>query len=138
MKKLLLVVDTNILISALLKPHSEKKTIFNPKIELITPNFFLKELDKYAGEFQKRMKISNQEFDEAIKLILDTITIIPENDYSNFLEEAAQMLTDKKDSPFLALAIAKHCPIWSNDKGFKKQNRIRVFSTQELLKELVE
>jgi predicted nucleic acid-binding protein len=39
---------------------------------------------------------------------------------------------DITDSPFLALAMALNCSIWSNDGHFKQQNQAGVYSTKEL------
>ena len=66
-------------------------------------------------------------------LIFSEIQIIPEQEYKHLKKYAIQLLTDKKDWPFMALAMAKSTAIWSNDKAFKKQGRIKIFTTQELV-----
>ena len=39
---------------------------------------------------------------------------------------------DVTDSPFLALALALNCSIWSNDGHFKQQNKVDAHITKEL------
>ncbi len=58
------------------------------------------------------------------------------DEYKDFLKEALTLLEDPDDSPYLALAFSTGAIIWSNDKGFKKQNKVKVYSTEEFLKEL--
>ena len=42
---------------------------------------------------------------------------------------------DEKDVPFIALALSiKNDGIWTNDKHFKKQKKIKIFTTQDLIK----
>jgi predicted nucleic acid-binding protein len=38
-----------------------------------------------------------------------------------------------KDVEYFALALKLDCPIWSNEKAFKKQSRVKVISTKELI-----
>jgi len=39
---------------------------------------------------------------------------------------------DITDSPFLALAMALVCSIWSNDGHFKQQDKVVVYTTKDL------
>lgn len=40
---------------------------------------------------------------------------------------------DISDSPFLALSLTLNYPIWSNDKHFKKQKLVKVYTNREVL-----
>ncbi|MHA1105899.1 MAG: PIN domain-containing protein [Promethearchaeota archaeon] len=54
------------------------------------------------------------------------------------MDEADKISPDPKDTIYLALAIALKSKIWSNDKKLKHgQDKITVFSTEELLKRTV-
>jgi len=128
-----LVVDTNILLAALLKPSMTQNLIFSKKIELFAPEHCLGEIQKYSSEFAKRMGKSEAEFALAVSLIFTEVKIIPGEGYEQFKEQSESILTDKDDWPFIALALGKKCPIWSNDKGFKKQTAVTVYSTSELI-----
>ncbi len=131
-----LVVDTNILLAALLKPSTTQQLLFSEKLRLYVPEHCLEEIEKYSSEFARRMGKSEKEFGLALAIIFSQVTIVSAQEYVNFKKQALEMLTDEKDWPFLALALAKHIPIWSNDKGFKQQSAVKVFSTKELLAEL--
>jgi predicted nucleic acid-binding protein len=61
------------------------------------------------------------------------IQLEPKEYISKFLIKALEFSPDKDDSPFLALALAKGIPLWSNDKPLKeKQSVVIVLSTSEL------
>jgi len=38
---------------------------------------------------------------------------------------------DENDVVFIATALAFNCSIWSDDKHFQKQNRVKIFKTSE-------
>jgi predicted nucleic acid-binding protein len=57
--------------------------------------------------------------------------MIPFTMFSDKLKEAMDL--NFKDSPYLALAMTYNCPIFSGDKGLKKQKKVSVFSPRELL-----
>lgn len=40
------------------------------------------------------------------------------------------------DSEYFALALKLNCAIWSNDKRLKQQDKIKVYSTEDLVKVL--
>ena len=41
---------------------------------------------------------------------------------------------ETKDDPYFALALAFNFPIWSDEGAFRKQSKVKVFTTAELLK----
>jgi predicted nucleic acid-binding protein len=43
---------------------------------------------------------------------------------------------DITDSPFLALALALNCSIWSNDGHFKQQDKVVVYTTKDMAKKI--
>jgi len=57
------VVDTNIVISVLIKDSLTRKLIFSPKLELFLPGFSLQEIEKYVKEIQNKSGMSKEEFD---------------------------------------------------------------------------
>jgi len=54
--------------------------------------------------------------------------------YKNFAEKIIGDI-DKDDVQFIALALAFNCPIWSDDRHFQKQNKIKVITTKEMIQE---
>jgi len=66
------------------------------------------------------------------------IIIVPFKEFIGYKDEAKEIAPHKKDIPYFALALAFNSPIWSDEKAFKKQNRVKIFSTEELEKILYE
>ena len=52
------------------------------------------------------------------------------------MKEAEKITPDKKDVLYFALALKLRCGIWSNDKKLKTQNKIKIYSTEDLLKNI--
>ena len=46
---------------------------------------------------------------------------------------AREIAPHEEDIPCFALALALNSPIWSNEKEFKSQSRIKVFSTSDIV-----
>ena len=72
-----------------------------------------------------------------LPLILKKINKIPKEEYEDKIKEAYEIMKDidEKDTHYIALALKLNCPIWSNDNDLKKQNKVKVYNTKELLEE---
>ncbi len=134
-----LVIDANILFS-FFKSDSTRRNIIEKLIEmdvkLISPSFILEELKKEKEKIRKFAKISENEFKFLFDIIKQLIEECPEESYKEKLKEANKISPhneDKKDDPYFALAITLNCPIWSDEIDFKKQSRIEINNTKELL-----
>ena len=129
-----LVVDTNRIIAALLKESTSRKILLNTEIEFICPDHALSEIREHKEELTKKAGITGEEFETVISLLFERITIHPKQEYSNLITQAQELIKDKDDAPFLALCIAsKPDGIWTDDKHFSEQNKIKVINTSELI-----
>lgn len=61
-------------------------------------------------------------FDEFLDMLKDRIEIIPNEEFGNFMSEAARLSPDPDDAPYFALALKFDCPIWSRDMRLKRQS----------------
>ena len=128
-----LVIDANILFAALIKESVTKELILSNGINLFAPEFLFEEFYKYKEEILKKTNRSLEEFDEIFMILTNIITLIPEEEFGLFLEKAKSISPDENDSVYFALALKLNCAIWSNDKKLKNQDKIRVYSTQDLI-----
>lgn len=128
------VVDTNVLISALIKDSKTREIIINKNLDLITPSYSLGEINKYQKEICKKGKFSQQEYFALIDILFNYVKIININYYLNYLDYSKNLVEDIGDAPFLALALASKSYIWSDDKHLKNQKEIRVLTTKEIIK----
>jgi len=134
-----LIIDANILMSALIS--TEGKTydlIFNDRIQLFSVDKLFNELEKHKTEILAKSKLSKYDFDLFLSLISSRIEFIPYSELEKFIPEAEKISPDLNDTEYFALALKLNCAIWTNDKKLKTQNKIKIYSTEDLLKNLSE
>src|SRR3989339_1705109 len=124
-----LVLDANILFSALIKSSSTQNLIFNLNCELYSPSYILDEFEKYETELLIKSGQKKEEFTKIFNMLKSIIKIVPEKEYFQFMKEAEKISPDFKDIHYFALALKLKCPIRSNDKRLKEQNQVKIVST---------
>ena len=135
----LLIVDANIIFSFFRKDSARKyiiEELLNMDCELLSPEYLIEELFSDKERIKKFSGINEAEFLGLFSLIKDEIKIVPESKYKDFLSKAFKLSPHTKDNPYFALSLFLSCPIWSDEKSFKKQSKVKIFSTAELIKEL--
>ena len=127
------VVDTNILFSYFWKDSITYKLLMNSHLELLSPEFALEEIKKHEKEIMLKTLLDIKKLTELREELVLAIDFVPIVDYKEKLSDALSFCPDKHDVDFFALALKLKSPIWSNDVSLKKQNKITVVSTQDLL-----
>lgn len=129
-----LVVDANILFAALIKDSVTIEILLEEFVEYFTPEWILEEFYKNKDEILKKSKRTPQEFEQVFEYLKQRITIVPKDDYREFLDFAEKIAPHEKDAPYLALALKLKIPVWSNDRNLKeKQSSVHVFNTKDIL-----
>lgn len=128
-----LVVDTNVLISALIAKSRTYEAIVFGELELFAPEHALDEVEKHKEELMDRMDVEEEEFDAALHILLSHVNVIPREEYEKSEAEAKRLSPDYEDFPFFALALAMKIPFWTNETRLKKQDRVQVYNTKEIL-----
>lgn len=131
-----LVIDAGIIFTALTGIGLTKKILFLKEIKLYSPMQLLEEINEHKPRIMELSALSSNDLNELLELIKNRISFVPERLFSQFLEQANSSIPDKEDTAYLALALSKMIPIWSNDEHFKKQLLIKVFNTKELVDKL--
>ncbi|MFC1682372.1 PIN domain-containing protein [Nanoarchaeota archaeon] len=130
-----LVIDANILMSSLVKARGfTYDLIFNEKIKLYAPEYLLEEFEEHREEILKKSNLTEEELELFLSLVSQKIEFIPLVEFEEFDDEASQITPDPDDTEYFSLALKLNCPIWSNDKKLKAQNKVRIYSTEELIK----
>jgi len=131
-----IVVDTNILISSLIKDSITREILLLPFMDFYLPEFALEEVEAHKTKISKLSGLSRDEIDFFLDLLLENISIVPARTIRPYLKEAEKIIgdIDPGDIPFIALALAvDNDGIWSNDKHFRKVKKLKVWKTPELL-----
>ncbi len=131
-----ITADANILFSALLKESLTRKLWFNPELVLFAPTFLVIEFGEYRKELAKKFYGSSADFSLLCEKIFSQVKFVQDEELIAFLPAASTLTSDSKDWIYLACALKENTVIWSNDKEMKKQLRITVKTTTELLQEM--
>lgn len=131
-----LIVDTNILISGLIRASITRRILLNPKFEFYLPDFSLSKIKKYLPEISTKSELSEKEITELLNSFLDNFYVIPLKEHKFHLKRATEIIgsIDEKDVPFIALALCiKSYGIGSNNGHFHEQNEIKTYITAEII-----
>lgn len=130
---MIIVADTNILFSFFWKNSFIRQILISPNMEIFSPEFAINELSKYSNLILNKAKISKKEFILELKKLKSFIKFLPKKEYIKFMEEAEKISPDKEDANFLALCLKLNIPLWSNDKELKKQDKVVVLNTEDII-----
>jgi len=136
---MILIVDTNIIFSGLVKDSLTRKLLIDCPFTLYAPDTLISEIRNNENLILEKSGLTKEEFDILFSLLTETIKIIKKESYINNVKEAQKIIghIHKEDIPFVALALTiPNDGIWSEDKHFLQQNKIKVFNTQDILKQV--
>ncbi len=134
---MIVLVDANVIISALLKDSTTRRILFFSGMRFATIDFAVREIEKHSNELRERTGLDSEAYDRALGLILSKIEIMNDSSVKDELKQAKEVMTgvDPDDSVYVALGMhLESSIIWSDDKHFKKQKRVRVFTTAEIIR----
>ncbi len=132
-----IVVDVNIILSALLKNSATRKIIFKSNSNFYFPELSLNKVKKYEREVILRSKLSKEEYLEVLTELFKYIKIVPVEQILVEWNHAKRIMEkiDEEDVIFIATALTlEDSIIWSDDRDFEKQDTVRVIKTKDLLK----
>jgi len=136
-----LIIDTNILISSLLKDSTTREILLNESLNFYLPEIVLSEVNKYLPYIIQKSELSGEEIKKLLNSLLENLILVPIDEYEKNMNEGMKIIgnIDKKDTQFIALALSiENDGIWSNDKHFEKQKKIKVFKAIDILNLLEE
>ena len=134
------VIDSNLLISALISDSVTRELILEMEEEFYSPDFLESEIEKHKDLIQEKSDLSSTELDSLLTILIENIFVAAEETYENKINIADEAIgdTDKKDVPFLALALEKDAAIWSDDRHFEDQDKVEVWKTEDMVTEFFE
>lgn len=130
-----LVIDTGILISALLKNSITREILLFSTFEFLIPEYSFEELEKHKDAISTRSGLNKDKIDIVLSMIMDKITVVPDSKIKPYMEKAYGIIgsIDPFDVPFIALALSvENNGIWSNDKHFQSIKGIKVWKTADI------
>jgi putative PIN family toxin of toxin-antitoxin system len=137
---MLLVVDTNIIISGLIKGSVTREILLSADISFVVPEWVHTEIMKHQKLITKKAGIDQDELDKFIQELFQVVQTIPFDRYRSYIKKGLNVIgdIDKDDAPFAAVALAlKADGIWTNDRDFEKQDVIKIWKTQDLIEKFI-
>lgn len=128
-----LVVDANVLFAVIIGRGKTLRLFFSDKLEFLAPAFLFEEIDNNKPLISKLSGISDEKIDLLLSRIKARIRVVYPDEVKAFKEEALRLCPHPKDSAYFTVALAFKAAIWSREKEFKKQDKIEVFTTVELI-----
>jgi len=134
---MIIIIDSNILVSAIIKDGFTRELIVQCKEQLVAPEYLFQEIRNNEEEILLKSKLNIKDYRDLLKILLKYITIIPNEVIMSHREEAIKIIKDIDvyDALFIATALAfDNSVIWSNDKKLKMQSRVKIINTEEIIK----
>ena len=131
------VIDSNILFSALIKDSKTRKIIIEHEGFFLFPQYIFEEMEKHIEMLLKKSRLPKHEFNTLLTILLKKVVVVPNEILLPFRKQALEIVKeiDKDDVLFIACALAyPESIIWSNDKKLKNQKSIRILNTDEISK----
>ena len=128
-----LVVDANVLFSALIKDSVTRRLFFEERLDIHAPEYLFEEFAEHKDEIIQKAHRSEAEFWEVMDILKSRISVVPVSEFGKCMEKAKEVPPDKDDAIYFAVAFAIDGAIWSNDRRLKSQKAVRVLSTEEIL-----
>lgn len=135
----MILVDSNIIFSALIKDSLTRKIILESDSLFLFPEYAFNELENHMDYILLKTGMNKNDLSRLLRMILKKVRVIPDEIIAPYGNEAVEIIRDIdiNDAVFIATALAyPGYIIWSNDKHLKKQSRIKVINTAEMMKEL--
>jgi len=141
---MVLIADTNIIMSALMKPSGVVASVFKEKqvTQFIAPNYLLVEIHNYWNKIKRYSSLSEFDLVKELRLYESIIVFYaPENVPQKYKTKAYDLTNDidPKDIAFVALHLYKKHKIWTGDKklikGLTAKGYGHIFVTTAQLKE---
>jgi len=130
-----LVIDANVLFASFIKNNLTRAIMLKKPFSFYSPEYLVDEFFEHLEELANKTRISPRTLKGKVKelLRLSDIKLVEKRDFEEYLEKAEKIIFDSDDVAYVALALKLNCAIWSNDKRLKEQNKVKVYSTEDLI-----
>ena len=130
-----LVVDANVIISALIADSKTRELIVTLDPDLLTPQFVHDEIENYEDPIAEKSGMEPRRVQQFVGLLFQYIEVVPADEFSSYIEGADEATgeTDPDDVLYVACALANDAHIWSDDSDFKEQDIVEAYSTSDVI-----
>jgi len=136
-----LVIDANVIFSALIRDSVSRQILKESGWKFYYPEKGLEKIEKYRNYIIKKTKLDEEGFEELLDSILDCVELISDEVFVHNFPESTRLIghIDVEDVSYLALALSiDNDGIWSDDRHFEKQNKVRVWKTEDIIRKFLD
>lgn len=130
-----LVVDANVVISALVADSKTRELIVTLEPDLLTSEIVHDEIENYEDLIVEKSGMTSERVTQLIDLLFQYIEVVPASKFYPYIEEAEAAIgdTDPDDVLYVACALASDADIWSDDSDFDEQDVVEAYSTSDVI-----
>ena len=142
-----IIIDTNVLLSSLVKQEGYTQALLSimlvqKDIKLVVPGTIKQEINAHIGEIARKSGLPLNIIRKVNDMVFRHIETVDERLFAQEINEALDLVSDKKDSPFagLALKLRPSIILTYNKRHFRQENLekrgVKVLEPSELAKYL--
>jgi predicted nucleic acid-binding protein len=130
-----LVVDANVVISALIADSKTRELVVTLEPDLVTPEVVRDEIGNYEDLTVEKSGMDPDRVEKFIDLLFQYVEVVPADEFYPYIEQAEEAIgnTDPDDVLYVACALARDAAVWSDDSDFEEQNLVEVHSTTDVV-----
>jgi len=134
---MIIVLDTNILISALIRDSVTREIIMSSGLDFRLPELSMHEIRKHKTMILGKSGLPESAYENTLNKLMEYVLLIPTEEIKEMLDDAKKIMLhiDPNDVVFLAAAMAyPSAIIWSDDRHFERQKKVAVVKTEQLFR----
>lgn len=130
-----LVVDANVLISALVADSRTRELLVTLEPDLLSPSVVRDEIREHEDLIVEKSGMDPERVVQFVDLLFQYVDVVPVADFHSRIEEAEAALgdVDPDDVLYLACALGADAAIWSDDSDFREQDLVEVYTTADVV-----
>lgn len=130
-----IIIDSNRAIAALIKDSTTRKILLDSFFEFFAPEHIQNEIKKYREDIIQKTDITQEELEILLSLIFEYITIVPQTEYNQLVEELKTEIKDPDDVPYLAVYLLINAEgLWTHDPHFQVEKKFKIFTNIDMLR----
>jgi len=134
-----LVVDANIVISALIADAATRQCLVLLDEDFVTPELIHDEIDRHRELIVEKSDLSADRIDRFLDILFTHyVSVVPMRRIVDDIDRANEAIgvVDPDDVLYLATALAVDGAIWSDDRHFEEQDLVPVVTTPAMVERL--
>ena len=131
-----IILDVNVILSALIRDSTTRKIMLNSGFDFYFPESSLHKIRKYKDYILEKSGLTEEEYDKLMATLFKYIRLVPTEEIEKNWNKAKKIMghIDEEDVVFIATALSiSNSIIWSDDRHFEKQDKVKVLKTGAMI-----